>query len=377
MNKLFFIARLGTVLVLLLVLSATQPALMHPALVVADLPIYADALDGDWQDWSWDTTRSFDNAQPVHSGSASVAVTFTAAWGGLLLHTDTALPASGYTAIRFWVHGGSTGGQSVNFHVTEDGVSYPFIVQANTWTQVTVPFAALGNPTTLSDLFWQDGSGDVQPTFYLDDISLIGQWNYVYLPLINNNYCSFHYFDDFSDPNSGWDVEGNDSYLIRYLGGEYQILLNYPNSWAFGLPNLDLPGNYRLEVDARQTSAYGSAYGMLFGIGWGNDTYEAYQFLVEPQTQKYLLDKRSMNGSWNALIGWTDASIINSGTGTNHLVVERIGSAIYLYINDVWVDTAYDSSFISPGRDMALYVDSYNQAPLDVRFDNFRADCLP
>ena len=48
-------------------------------LVAADLPIYTDTLAGGWQDWSWDTTRSFDNPQPVHSGSASIAVTYTAA----------------------------------------------------------------------------------------------------------------------------------------------------------------------------------------------------------------------------------------------------------------------------------------------------------
>ena len=158
-----------------IVLCASQPALTHPALAAADLPIYTDALAGGWQDWSWDTTRSFDNAQPVHSGSASIAITYTAAWAGFYL-TDTALPASDYTAIRFWVHGGSTGGQSVNFHLNDGGESYPFTVQANTWLSVTVPFAALGNPTTLSALVWQDGSGNDlgQPTFYLDDISLIG-----------------------------------------------------------------------------------------------------------------------------------------------------------------------------------------------------------
>ena len=149
MNKLFFIARFGTVLVLSLVLCATQPVLTYPALAAADSPIYTDALAGGWQDWSWDTTHNLDNSQPVHSGSASIAITYTAAWGGLYLHTDTALPAGDYTAIRFWVHGGSTGGQLVYFNINGGG-GYAFTVQANTWLSVTVPLAALGNPTTLS-----------------------------------------------------------------------------------------------------------------------------------------------------------------------------------------------------------------------------------
>ncbi len=137
--------------------------------------IYADALAGGWQDWSWDATRRFDNPQPVHGGSASIAVTFTAAWGGFYLHTDSAISAGGISAIRFWVHGGSTGGQSVNFHITEAGKNFPITIKANTWQLVTVPLAEVGSPAELNELMWQDGSGGSQPTFYLDDISLIPQ----------------------------------------------------------------------------------------------------------------------------------------------------------------------------------------------------------
>jgi endoglucanase len=190
MNKPFILIRLGAVLVLSLVLFSSHLAHPHPALAAADSPIYVDALAGDWQDWSWDTTRSFDNAQPIHSGSASIAITYTAAWGGLFLHNDTAVPTSGYTAIRFWVHGGSAGGQSIHFHLNNGGGDYYFTVQADTWQLVTVPLAALGNPTALNDLMWQDNSEGGQPTFYLDDISLveetsngIGTWTAITSPV--------------------------------------------------------------------------------------------------------------------------------------------------------------------------------------------------
>ncbi len=134
--------------------------------------IYADSLTDGWQDWSWDTTRRLDNPQPVHGGSASIAVTYTAAWGGFYLHLDSGIPAANISAISFWVHGGSAGGQSVNFHIAADGKIFPITVKANTWQLVTVPLAEAGNPETLGDLMWQDGSGKGQPTFYLDDIRL-------------------------------------------------------------------------------------------------------------------------------------------------------------------------------------------------------------
>ncbi len=157
----------------IIIICATQSAPMRLALAESNAVIYGDWLAGDWEDWSWATTTSFDNASPVHSGSASIAVTYTGEWGGLQIHTVPAMPVSDYTAIRFWVHGGDTGGQSVNFHLNENTEMYSFTVPANTWQLVTVPLAAVGNPTSLSALFWQDASGGPQPTYYLDDVSLV------------------------------------------------------------------------------------------------------------------------------------------------------------------------------------------------------------
>jgi hypothetical protein len=173
MNKPLFIVEHGTILVLLLLLCATQPALTYPALAAADTTIYSDTLASGWLNWSWETTLNFDNSQPVHSGSASIAITYNTGYAGLYLHTDTAISANEYSAIQFWVHGGSTGGQSVNLNLNDSNGGYPFTVQANTWTQVTVPLFVLDNPTTLTDLVWQEASGHAQPTFYLDDIGLI------------------------------------------------------------------------------------------------------------------------------------------------------------------------------------------------------------
>jgi hypothetical protein len=217
--------------------AASEPQASKSA---ADLPIYDDALAGGWQDWSWDTTHNFDNADPIHSGSASIAVAYTAAWGGLLFHTDTALSTSGYTAIRFWVHGGSTGSQSVNFHISYGGVSYPFTVQANTWQLVTVPLATLGNPTTLSDLFWQDGSGNSQPTYYLDDISLVGTppgtWTAVTSPV---TYTL----------RSVAMLSANDGWAVGYEG-------NYPNGTPQGSAILHWNGNAWNELGSDSSGPY-------------------------------------------------------------------------------------------------------------------------
>src|SRR6478736_3412620 len=49
--------------------------------VSADQNILTDGLQNSWENWSWDTTVDLNSTAQIHSGSASAAVTITAAWG--------------------------------------------------------------------------------------------------------------------------------------------------------------------------------------------------------------------------------------------------------------------------------------------------------
>lgn len=139
--------------------------------IPADLAIYTDSLSPAWSDWSWDTTHAFNNPSPVHSGSASISVSFSAAWGGFYLHADPPISTSPFDSLRFWVHGGSSGSQGVR--LVANGAAVPLSLQANAWSSFSIPLSDLGDPASLSDLFWQDTQGSPQPTFFLDDIALV------------------------------------------------------------------------------------------------------------------------------------------------------------------------------------------------------------
>ncbi len=142
---------------------------------LATLTIYADALDSGWANWSWDTTVNLNNTTPVRAGNRSIAVTYTAGWAGLYLHAAPAINLSAYQTLRFWAHGGASGTRAIKIVANGDGAhERPLSVPANTWTQFDVALSALGSPTTLSDLYWQDNSDGAQPTFYLDEVQLIG-----------------------------------------------------------------------------------------------------------------------------------------------------------------------------------------------------------
>ena len=52
---------------------------------------------------------------------------------------------------------------------------------ANTWQQFTIPLTALGvaDEANFTRFVIQDSIGSAQPTFYVDDISLIATNNYI------------------------------------------------------------------------------------------------------------------------------------------------------------------------------------------------------
>jgi len=141
--------------------------------------VYTDALVEGVQNWSWGAEIDLGNADPAHNGSASIAVTINSAeWGGLYVALDNMLQANAITGISFWIHGGNTGGQALLAKLIDgnNGNWDPAISiqpEANTWTEVKIMLEDVGSPASVSGLVIQDDTGGAQPTFYIDDITLI------------------------------------------------------------------------------------------------------------------------------------------------------------------------------------------------------------
>ena len=150
--------------------------------VKADQIVYDDALENNWQNWGW-ATLNYTNTSPVHSGSDSISVT-AGAWAGIqLYHLD--INSAPYASISFWLNGGSSGGQKLQMYgLAHLGSTNNFAqsqryqlatLASGTWQQFTIPLSALGvaNQTNFTGFVIQDSSGATEPTFYLDDISLV------------------------------------------------------------------------------------------------------------------------------------------------------------------------------------------------------------
>ncbi len=166
----------GVLLLLITLLSAALTALAQaPA---ATLPLYTDSLAAGWANWSWNTTVDFANVAPVHTGSASLAATYTDGWAGLRLQADTLIDTSPYNVLRFQLHGGATGGQPIRVVLTDSASNQltadaRINAPANSWTLVELPLSSLGNPPQISGVIWQEPGQGAQPTFYLDEIALV------------------------------------------------------------------------------------------------------------------------------------------------------------------------------------------------------------
>ncbi|MDQ1300333.1 MAG: hypothetical protein QG637_250 [Chloroflexota bacterium] len=153
-------------------------ARLDSAPVAGDLSIYADALAAGWANWSWNTATDFAATTHVHDGPHALAVTHQAGWAGLSLRTSPPANAGAYTAIDFWLYGGA-GDTQLDLYVQSTdagapGPSMSIVGPAGVWTHITAPLSSLGNPAQIARVTLQDSTGAAQPSYYVDDLRLIG-----------------------------------------------------------------------------------------------------------------------------------------------------------------------------------------------------------
>ncbi len=173
-------ARFAFPLGFLVILGLAFPVRSHAQ---TNLPLYDDQLESGWQNWSW---ASVDLASTtyVHTGSCSIKVVIASSGQALYLE-HSAMDTTLYTALTFWINGGTAGAQNLQVLALVNGLTQPAVllnsyatggaVAAGAWRQVTIPLADLGaaNTASLTGLYVQGASGSTQPAFWMDDIALV------------------------------------------------------------------------------------------------------------------------------------------------------------------------------------------------------------
>jgi hypothetical protein len=140
--------------------------------------VYTDSLQNGWLAWGW-TKIDYASTAFVHSGAKAISVTITNnSYQAIYLH-HPAQDSTYFTNLTFWIHGGTSGGQQLQVQAELDGVaqtavSLPTLTTA--WQQISISLGQLGaaSQPNFDGVWIQDRVGSAQPTFYVDDITLIG-----------------------------------------------------------------------------------------------------------------------------------------------------------------------------------------------------------
>jgi uncharacterized repeat protein (TIGR01451 family) len=231
-----------------------------------------------------------------------------------------------------------------------------------TVSQTAPPGTSITNSAVIS------GGGEMitrTATFY------VGQR--IYLPIIARNYCP-DFFDDFSNPASGWDVVDVSSVRTEYWNGEYRILTKRAGYiYVFQAPTCDRR-NYVVEADARWVGTPGQSYGLGFGIT--ADFSQYYVLDINTDYREFRLRRRDAGG-FTTIVPSTYSAAINGGTASNHLKVTRNGDQITLEVNGTVLGTWTDGT-ITGLTGAGVVSSSYSTNPTsDARFDNFSVVSLP
>jgi hypothetical protein len=173
--------------------------------------------------------------------------------------------------------------------------------------------------------------------------------------------------DDFSDPDSGWEVGDYDTGSVGYKSGAYFVTSEEEEMVMWGVANQSFD-DVVIEVDATQVSAGpddDNAYGVVCreqgnGEGYylrisGDGYYSIAKF--EGEDVSSLLDS-----------DWIESSAIGQGNATNHIRAVCDGSTLALFVNGQRLAIIEDSTFTS--GDIALTATTFEVESTEVHFDN-------
>jgi hypothetical protein len=174
------------------------------------------------------------------------------------------------------------------------------------------------------------------------------------------------YHDDFSNPLSGWPTASDADKAASYTDGQYlmQAFTASQDVWAH--PGEDF-SDVSIEVDATKHSGPdNNDFGIICRFVDDSNFY----FLIVA-SDGYQVIGKYQNGEAAYLsseqMEVTDAVL--SGTATNHLRADCVGSTLTLYVNGQQVSSVTDTSFTS--GDIGLTVGTFDEPNVGVNFDNF------
>jgi len=174
------------------------------------------------------------------------------------------------------------------------------------------------------------------------------------------------YFDDFSNPASGWPVGENSAIRVQYINGEYSFATRQDGIYTLRSPNSEY-AVYSIEADVRWEGTLGDSYGLAYGIPSDFSSYYIFDMNTEVQQYRVL---RVQGQSASLVVPLTSSTAIANGNGVNHLKITVNGNTQTFEVNDTVLTTV--NATHNGALDVGLVVGANEGTPnVDARFDNF------
>lgn len=173
------------------------------------------------------------------------------------------------------------------------------------------------------------------------------------------------FYDDFTDPGTGWERFSSAEGTMDYDGSGYRFLVNALQANFWSTPGKSF-SDVRMEVDVAKLSGPDeNRIGMLCRFTEGN-----YYFFMVSSDGYYTIGKY-IGG--NAIqLGQSEMQFneaIHTGLAVNHLRADCVGDTFTFYVNGAPVAQAQDPDFAE--GDVGLLAGTFAQPGVDVIFDNF------
>ena len=173
------------------------------------------------------------------------------------------------------------------------------------------------------------------------------------------------FYDDFTNPASGWERFTSAEGTMDYDGSGYRFLVNALQSNFWSTPGKSFR-NVRMDVDVAKLSGPDeNRIGLLCRFVEGN-----YYFFMVSSDGYYTIGKY-IGG--NAIqLGQNEMQYdesIHTGLAVNHLRADCIGSTLTFYVNGNLVSQAQDADLTE--GDVGLLAGTFAAPGVDVIFDNY------
>lgn len=201
---------------------------------------------------------------------------------------------------------------------------------------------------------------------------------YIFLPLVFKSDIVF--FDDFSDPNSGWpdDISFEDCHY-EYHNGRYQVKVT-DNGQRCIIPNLSIPkqvnGTFSVRVRRTSPEERHMLYGLIFGAGV-DATEDRWALEIYPNNDPDCSNKpfywlyALVNGSRRYFQDRCTDVVDADENDWNELKIIRNGSSIKVYINGDSKGEFNNASYLLDKGYTLLEVVSVSNDDITVEFDDF------